>query len=85
MSKEKWNSRGKVVSASAVTPSNSDLNEYDALYVGTAGELSIVLRDDTTAVTLSNVPNGEILPFSVKYVKASGTTASSIIGLKVEE
>lgn len=67
----------------AITPSDSaDLSQNcRALWVnGTAGDIKVLFRDDTSAVTLT-VPAQTILPFSVVRVYSTGTTATSIFGL----
>ena len=82
-----WNSIGKVISASPVVPSDTLDVRYDALFVGSTGNVAVICRDDTAddansgAVTLFNVASGEILPFSVRRVLSTNTTASNIIGL----
>lgn len=83
-SKTRWNSKGKIVEAVAVTPSDSADNEYDALYIGGAGDVAVVHRDDTSAVTYISFPVGEFLPASVKKVMATNTSATNILGLTVE-
>lgn len=66
----------------AVTPANADLATYTrALYVGTAGNVAVILVDDSAAVTFSNVPAGAILPLACKQVRLTNTTASNIVGL----
>ncbi len=51
-----------------------------SLWVGGAGNLSLVFNDGTTA-TITGVPVGTHLPFRVKRVNATGTTATAIVGL----
>jgi hypothetical protein len=64
----------------AVTPSDSTvLTPTRALYVGTAGNVSVLMMNGVT-VTFSNVQAG-ILPIQVTQVLATGTTASNIIAL----
>lgn len=67
--------------AAAVTPNDSaDLSTAArALYVGTAGNISLVTTGGDT-VTLSNVAAG-ILPIRVARVRATGTTASNIVAI----
>lgn len=69
-------------SASAVTP--SDVNELtyvtSGLYVGGAGTISVILRDDSSPVSFT-VAAGTVLPFYVKQVRAAGTTATNIVAL----
>jgi hypothetical protein len=67
-------------SALAVTPSDSTiLPTTRALYVGTTGNLSVVMADDENTVLFSNVAVG-IFPIQVKQVLAA-TTASDIVAL----
>lgn len=51
-----------------------------ALWVGGTGDLSAV-QQSGIAVTIAAVPAGSWLPLGVKRVNASGTTATSIVGL----
>lgn len=69
-------------SCSAVTPANSDLaNVTRALYVGGAGDLSLILANDSAAVTFVGVPAGTVLPVRAKQVRSTGTTATNIVAL----
>lgn len=54
-----------------------------AIFVGTGGDVAVVLSDDPTAspVTFKNVANGSLLPIAVKRLMSTGTGASNIIGL----
>lgn len=65
----------------AVTPHDTNELTYAsrALYVGTTGNLAVVMVDGT-ALTLSSVPVG-LHPLRVKQVKSTGTTASNIVAL----
>lgn len=62
----------------AVTPSDDTIVGCRAIYVGVAGNLSIIAADDTAAVTVSNVPAGTVLPIQAKKIMAA-TTASGIV------
>jgi hypothetical protein len=66
----------------AVTPDDADFFSTPArsLYVGGAGDVSVVAEDGTEAV-FSAVPVGTVLPVRCKRVNATGTTATLIIGL----
>lgn len=68
--------------AFAVTPDdNANLpNTARALYIGGAGNVAIVTRDGS-ATTFENVPAGTTLRITVSQVKATGTTATAIVGL----
>jgi len=66
----------------------SDEDELDirtrAIYVGTAGDLTVTFVDDDTGelgkVTFANLPVG-LWPFRVKQVWSSGTDASDLVGV----
>jgi hypothetical protein len=66
----------------AVTASDSvDLpSETRAIYVGGAGDLSVVLAGGDEVV-LAGAPAGSLLPVRVARVKATGTTATLMVGL----
>lgn len=63
----------------AVTPSDTaELSTVSrALWVGTGGNVVVVMFDRTTA-TIANVPDSTLLPIRVRQVKSTGTTASGI-------
>ena len=67
----------------AVTP--HDTNDvgfiFDALYVGTAGNV-VVVREDGTAVTIPNWPAGLTQRLRGRRVNFTGTTASGIVAYK---
>lgn len=67
-------------SAATVTPSDATvLPVTRALYIGTTGNLSVVMADDGNTVPFSNVPVG-IFPIQVTQVLAA-TTATNIVAL----
>jgi hypothetical protein len=68
--------------ATAVTPSNStELTGVRALYVGGAGNVAVILKEDTVAVTFVAVPAGSILPLAVTKVMSTNTDATDIVAL----
>lgn len=70
-----------LVKAVSVTPSDSaEFLPTKGLYVGGAGNVSVVMSDDSS-VTFSGLAVGTIHNISVKSVKATGTTATSILAL----
>lgn len=70
------------ISAVAVTPNDStQLGQVRALYVGSTGNLSVVLAEDSSPVTFANVPSGFLLPLAVSVVRSTGTTAGNIVAL----
>lgn len=52
-----------------------------ALYVGTAGNVTLRGADGTADVVFKNVSAGAILPVQCNFVRATGTTATDIVGL----
>jgi hypothetical protein len=66
----------------AITPHNSTnfASRARAVYVGVGG--NIVFVDHlNNAVTLVGVPQGAIMPIECKRINATGTTATSLVGL----
>jgi hypothetical protein len=66
----------------AVTPHAS--NELPngrcrALWIGGAGNISVVAENDQDPVTINAVASGTLLPIRAKAVRVSGTTATGII------
>lgn len=66
----------------AITPHDTNaLPEVTrALYVGGAGAISVILASGTS-LTLSGIAGGTILPLRLRQVKATGTTATALVGL----
>lgn len=65
----------------AVTKSDSTvLSPTRALWVGGAGDLSVIFAGDTAAVTIAGVLAGTLLPFQVTKVMAA-TTATNVVAL----
>lgn len=69
------------VRASAITKSDSAINAFRAIYIGTGGDVAIIAQGDTAAVTLKNVPSGSLLPISTLKVMSTNTTATDMVGL----
>lgn len=67
----------------AITPNdNADLSVFTrVIYVGVAGNISVIPLAGSTPVTFVGVQAGQLLPIRVKRVRSTGTTASSILGL----
>ena len=69
------------LSAVAITPSDSaTFAQTRAIYVGGAGNIAVTMADGTS-VTLNALAVGVVHLFSVKQIKATGTTATNIIAL----
>lgn len=52
-----------------------------AIYVGGAGNIAMRGISGAADVTFRNLPAGSILPFRPAFVRATGTTATFILGL----
>ncbi len=52
-----------------------------AIYVGTGGNIVVRTIDAAADVTFANVPTGTVLPVRARAIRATGTTASQIVGL----
>ena len=71
-----------LTSAASVTPHNTNELSYvtRAVYVGATGNVAVTMQDGGD-VTFVGVPAGTTIPIRVTIVKATGTTATSIIAL----
>jgi len=63
-----------------VTPSDSATIYFRALYIGTAGSVTVDMAGGGTSILFANAQG--ILPISVTKVYATGTTATGIVGLR---
>lgn len=72
------------VSLEAVTPhdTNDLATPARALWVGGAGNVSVIANNDTAAVTIVGVAAGTLLPIMASRVRATNTTATSIVALR---
>jgi len=57
-------------------------NEGFSLFVGTAGDVSVLPASSENVVTLKNVANNSYVPLQVARVFATGTSAGDIIALR---
>lgn len=66
-----------------VTP--HDTNELAqvsrAVWVGGAGALNVILAGDTSAVLISGIAAGTLLPIRARIIKSTSTTATLIVAL----
>jgi hypothetical protein len=53
----------------------------DQVYVGGAGDITCRLMGDNADVVFKAVPVGTLLPIRAQYIRATGTTATLMIGL----
>ena len=59
----------------------SKLDEPNTLYIGGAGDIEIIGKDDTTSTILKAVPAGVQL-FDIREIKAAGTTATNVVVIR---
>jgi hypothetical protein len=72
---------GSVRGAKAVTPSDTvDIPVTDGIYIGTTGNLAVVMEDGNT-VTYTSIAAGICHPLGVTRVNSTNTTASNIVAL----
>ena len=75
------NSTAPAHGAVAVTPSDAtEIPVTRALYVGTAGNITVQMADGQDNVLFPNVPVG-VISIQVQKVYATGTGASGIVAL----
>ena len=69
-------------SSAAITPSDTALlpKAAEGIYVGGAGNIELVHTDGTEGIFYGAVA-GTVLPFAIRQVKASGTTATNLRAL----
>ena len=70
----------EVVDASGDTSSTNMSRECNAIYVGGAGNVAVVLPSGV-AITFVGVPAGSILPVRAIRVNSTNTTATSMLAL----
>lgn len=66
--------------ARAITPSDSQDQTYRAIYVGGAGNVTVITAGGETT-TFTAPPVGSIIPIETKRVMSTGTTATLLVGL----
>lgn len=68
--------------ARTITPNDTvALGTVDCIYVGGAGNVTLRTDDDDADVVFTAVPVGTFLRVRAKYVRATGTTATALVGL----
>lgn len=76
--------RVRYTKAANVTPNDTtDLTKVaDALWVGGAGNIAVILENDTSEVVLNGAAAGQLIQnIRVKRVLATNTTATNIVAL----
>jgi hypothetical protein len=65
-----------------VTKHDTNPNVYRSIWVGGVGDINVMFMGDSVATLIVAVPAGTLLPFAVKLILATDTTATLIIGLE---
>ncbi len=65
----------------AVTKSDTTALDFQAIWVGGAGDVAVSSSATATAVTFAGVTAGSILPIKGKRIMSTNTTATSIVWL----
>ncbi len=66
--------------AQVVTPHATNPNEFQALWIGGTGTLTYRPSQGGVDVLISAIPVGQFFPIGTKFIRATGTTATLIIG-----
>jgi len=66
--------------AAAITKSDTESNAFSSIYVGGAGNVTVITEEGTT-VTFTAPPVGTIIPIRTQKVLAS-TTATLLVGFR---
>lgn len=61
-----------------VTPGNTDLVPHKAIWIGGAGNLSVMCGDGSTQV-LTGIAAGTLLPFQARRILAASTATSIVL------
>ena len=79
-----YDSSGPGSRAVAITPDDSNdlADRTRGIYVGVSGDLSVILAEDTTAVTFVGLAAGVVHPIAAIRIRSTGTTATSIVALR---
>jgi hypothetical protein len=64
-----------------VTPSDANVLNCRAIYVGASGDLAVTPLKGADAVVFEGVQAGSILPISARSIMSTGTTATAIVAL----
>jgi hypothetical protein len=67
--------------AVAITPSDTADNSFAAIYVGGAGNVSVVTERGTT-VLFTAPPVGSVIRIRTSKVRSTSTTATALVGFK---
>lgn len=69
-----------VKNAATVTPADGvSIGECRGIYVGTSGDLAVIMGDSDTAVVFPSLAAGVIHPINPHTVESTDTTAADIV------
>jgi hypothetical protein len=74
-------SKGSITNAISITPSDTaSISPTKGIYIGGSGHVNVVLSSGNQ-VTFSALSSGMVHPISVTKIRATGTTATSILAV----
>jgi len=79
-----WFSKGKIVQSTPVTPAAGTAVVFEGLWVGVGGDVELKFLHDSSFRVLKNVADGEMIIGAIKEVGDVNTTATDIIGVRIE-
>lgn len=74
-------STAPAIHGAVITKHDTDPNEYRSLWIGGAGNVNLRFMGDTGNTLISGIPAGTLLPFAVKLVLSTNTSATLMVGL----
>ena len=75
-----WAPGRRIRKMEAITPSDTGTHEYDGFFVGTAGQVNALPRDNDSPVPLPNLSNSSYHPINIKRIYLTDTDARDIFG-----
>lgn len=69
------------VRLATVAKSDATVVNCAALWVGGAGDVAVIGKEDSSAVTIPSVPAGTLLPIACSKIMSTNTTATNMVAL----
>lgn len=67
--------------AAAITPHDTNPNPFRSIWVGGTGNVTLRALGSSADVVITAVPAGVLLPIATSFIRATGTTATLMVGL----
>jgi hypothetical protein len=77
-----YTANGPVVNATAITEDDDVVldNISRGIYVGTGGDMTVLMRDGEDPVEFTNIPDGTVLPIRIQSLMEA-STVSDVVNL----